>query len=257
MSSLPGKRKLVSTTLDGHFGVQMKERRKTEMDKWLAKGKPKATIDPQKLDSWYVSSPGNTTGTRKSLPANNPAALPLNDHDDDDEVMLVKVQASPLSRKAPPASTSASRKQGSLSDEENIPRLQNRRASSAPCRAVAADPTVAAVAAPTVRSAVAAPTVTVVAVAAATAVVAASPSVIDLTDDHQDDGFEAFPVGEQEALYYSMPEFKEMWKMAEEDGKYSIEEIEQGTLVRDANRKMAVRYVTLCMILPERGFTRY
>jgi hypothetical protein len=37
--STTGTRKLVSTTLDTHFGVQVEERRKTQMEKWMAKGK--------------------------------------------------------------------------------------------------------------------------------------------------------------------------------------------------------------------------
>jgi hypothetical protein len=35
-----------------------------------------------------------------------------------------------------------------------------------------------------------------------------------------------------------------MWNMAEEDGRYSIEEIEQGSLVRSGNSKVEVREIT-------------
>jgi YHS domain-containing protein len=70
-----------------------------------------------------------------------------------------------------------------------------------------------------------------------------SPSVIDLTDDSAHPSPASVPVPPL-ATYYTLAEFKSMWTMVEEDIGNSIEEIEQGSLVRSGNSRVEVRGIT-------------
>jgi hypothetical protein len=204
----PGKRKLVDSKINSHFGAQLKQRQKTQMDLYLLRGdkakpktKTKTSVDPHTLDSWFGGT-GSTTGTvtpKSSLTsAHAYSAL------DDEEVMLVNVKASPPQKDGKPRSFRQEEpKQRSLSDEENIPTRDNRNAATIPTAPV-------------------------------------SPPVIDLTDDSAHPSPAAAPLPPP-PTYYSLAEFNSMWSMAEADGQYSIEEIEQGSLVRSGNSKVEVR----------------
>jgi hypothetical protein len=224
--SLPGKRKLANGTLDIHFGIQMKERQKSQMEKWLLKEKAKAK-----------TSYGSTTVTPKS-------SLPSARTDppsDDDEVLMVKVKASPP-KQAPSLRQEAEEKesqQRSLSDEENIPTRRNQN--------TAAIPTVAA---------------PVPAVAAAPASPPRASPIIDLTGNESDppspaSSVPSLPLATSPAsnpspplaTVYTLAEFEEMWESALEDCSYSTEEIEQGSLVRSGNSKVAVRKYTQWYLL--------
>jgi hypothetical protein len=230
--SPPGKRKLVDSKINSHFGGQLKQRHKTQMELYLLrekaklKTKAKTSVDPRTLDSWFGGT-GSTTGTvtpKSSLPSAR--TYPQSD----DEVTLVKVKASPPKKDGKPRSfrqeAQEESKQRSLSDEENIPAWCNRDTATLPATAAAHIPAVAAkMSQPRV-----------------------SPSVIDLTDDSAHPSPASFPVQPPPATYYTLAEFKSMWNMAEEDGRYSIEEIEQGSLVRSGNSKVEVRENTdTCM----------
>jgi hypothetical protein len=67
------------------------------------------------------------------------------------------------------------------------------------------------------------------------------PSVIDLTDDSAHPSLASVPKPPPPPTYYTLAEFRSMLFMAEEDGNYSIEEIEKGSLVRSGNSKVEVR----------------
>jgi hypothetical protein len=125
--SPPGKRKLVDSKINSHFGGQLKQRQKTHMELYLLrekakpKTKAKTPVDPRTLDSWFGGT-GSTTGTvtpKASLPAAR--TYPILE----DEVTLVKVKASPPKKDGKPRSfrqeAQENFKQKSLSDEENIP----------------------------------------------------------------------------------------------------------------------------------------
>lgn len=220
----PEKRKFVNSTLDSHFVVQMKQRQKTQTElftlrtKWQTKAKTKTKtpgVDPRTLDSWFGGT-GSTTGTARPK-SSLPTACTDSLADDevmlarvkvDDKVTLVRVKASPPPKQTGiPRSFLAESKKRSLSDEENIPIRHNPN--------VAAVPTAAAAHRPAVTTPVPPPRPP------------ASPPVIDLTDEI--------------VAYYTLAEFESMWHMAEEDGQYSIEEIEKGSLVRSGNTKVEVR----------------
>jgi hypothetical protein len=245
----PGKRKLVNGTLDSHFAVQLKKRQKNQMELFLlrGKGKPKAktpslSVDPRTRDSWYGGT-GSTTGTvtsKASIPSAH--AYPLSD----DEVMLVKVKASsPKQDGIKRSFRQETQEESKQSDEENIPKQHNPSDSaSAVAHAVTARISLSPGASVGNTAAVNIP-----AVAAPVSQPRQSPPVIDLTDDpsdddtddHTDDHIPAdVPLPPLEK-FYTLEEFEIMWSMAEEDGKYSIEEIEQGSLVRSGNTKVAVR----------------
>jgi hypothetical protein len=223
----PIKRKLVDGKINCHFGGQLKQRQKTQMELYLLRGKANANakiktkthVDPRTLDSWFGGT-GSTTGTvtpKSSL--SSARAYPMLD---DEEVMLVKVKTSPPKQNGKPPSfrqeAEAESKQRSLSDEENIPTRQNQNTTSIPTTATAHIPAVAAPMSPP----------------------RASQSVIDLTDDSAHPSPASVPLPPS-PTYYTLAEFNSMWDMAEKDGKYSIEEIEKGSLVRSGNSKVEVR----------------
>lgn len=179
------------------------------MELYLLRGKAKATTSSLPVDP-RNGVVGSTTITPKSslASAHNDPLL------DDDEVMLVKVKASPLKKNGMPRSfrQEAEDKSGrSLSDEENIPTHRNT----------------AAVVVPVVVAAPVSPSPT--------------PPVIDLTGSAHPSPAYVVPPPPPLATFYTMREFKEMWNMIEEDMNLSIEEIEQGSLVRSGNTKVAVR----------------